>query len=59
MFLVVPAAAMVAATWRLLIAASDERGLPDEPGAEPGEWADAEPGAEPVPEVPAALPSGS
>jgi predicted PurR-regulated permease PerM len=31
MFLVVPAAAMVAATWRLLIAAIDEAGLPLEP----------------------------
>jgi predicted PurR-regulated permease PerM len=33
MFLVVPAAAMVAATWRLLIAAIDARGLPPEPGS--------------------------
>jgi putative heme transporter len=31
MFLVVPAAAMVAATWRLVIAAIDEAGLPPEP----------------------------
>ena len=31
MFLVVPAAAMVAATWRLVIAAIDEAGLPLEP----------------------------
>jgi predicted PurR-regulated permease PerM len=30
MFLVVPAAAVVAATWRLVIAAIDEAGLPDE-----------------------------
>ncbi|HYO41964.1 MAG TPA: AI-2E family transporter [Candidatus Limnocylindrales bacterium] len=44
MFLVVPAAAMVAATWRLLIAAIDERGLTTGPGAEAGP--DTEPGAE-------------
>ena len=31
MFLVVPAAAMIAATWRLVIAAIDEAGLPPEP----------------------------
>jgi predicted PurR-regulated permease PerM len=31
MFLVVPAAAMIAATWRLVIAAIDEAGLPLEP----------------------------
>ena len=31
MFLVVPAAAMVAATWRLVIAAIDEAGMPPEP----------------------------
>ncbi len=34
MFLVVPAAAMVAATWRLLIAAIDMRGIAKEPGTD-------------------------
>ncbi len=54
MFLVVPAAAMVAATWRLLPAAIDAAGIPPGPG-EPLPVADDE--APPIPTPPATMPA--
>jgi putative heme transporter len=54
MFLVVPAAAMVAATWRLVIAAIDETGLPPDSAASPSGAAD--PPGEPA--AVAAAPAG-
>jgi predicted PurR-regulated permease PerM len=51
MFLVVPAAAMIAATWRLVIAAIDEAGMPPDPadaGEEP-QATDTPPAADTLP----------